>query len=72
MVNEDRVKRKLPTILVNGSLNQRQNFNDYQLTRYKLRRLEKKNPPKFKRVIRKAVKALEEIENALESVDFEF
>jgi len=70
MVNEERVRNKLATILVNGNLKKRQNFNDYQLLRYKIRRLEKKNKPKFNS--RRVVKVLEDFERALESVEFEF
>jgi len=72
MVNEERVRNKLATILVNGNLKKRQNFNDYQLLRYKIRRLEKKNKPKFNSRFRRVVKVLEDFERALESVEFEF
>lgn len=72
MVNEKRIKKKLPELLVDGPLTQRKNFNKYQLNRYKLGRIEKKNATFFNRHFRKVVKALEEFEEAMNNTKFEF
>lgn len=72
MVNEERVKKKLPTMLVDGSLSRKQNFNQYYAVRYRISRLEHKNKPLFRASFRKVVKALEDFEKAMNDLNFEF
>ena len=72
MVNEERVRKKIPELLSDGSLSIKSNLYKYQSQRKKLRKLERKHNFFFNRQIMKVVKALEEFENAMENVDFEF
>jgi len=72
MVNEKRIKNKLPELLSDGPLTHRKNYNKYQLTRYKINRMEKKRPFFLTQHIRKIKMILEEIEKKMESTEFEF
>lgn len=72
MVNEERVRKKLPELLADGSLSVRSNLYLYQSRRRKLRRIERKHNFFFNRQVRKVVKALEDFERAMEELNFEF
>jgi hypothetical protein len=47
MVNADRVKRKLPYLLVDGSTTKKKGWNSLMRYRYRYSRFKKKNPEKF-------------------------
>lgn len=66
MVNKDRVKRKLPELLVDGPLTNRNYLYKYQATRKKLSRIEKKSPVLFENYFQKIVRAFKEFEKAME------
>jgi len=66
MVNKDRIKRKLPELLANGPLTNRNHLYKYQSTRKKLVRIEKKSPIIFNNYFQKIVKAFREFEKAME------
>lgn len=76
MVNEERIRKKIPELLVDGSLSVRSNLYKYQSQRRKFRRIELKDFFSFNRHTKKCasiiVKALEEYERVMNNLEFEF
>jgi len=72
VVNEERVRKKIPELLSEGSLSIKSNLYKYQSQRRKLRHIERKHNFFFNRHVKKVVKALEDFENAMDNIDFEF
>ena len=48
VVNADRVKRKLPSLLLDGSTTSKKGWRVFMRYRYRLEQLKKPNPEKFK------------------------
>jgi hypothetical protein len=77
MVNADRVKRKLPSLLVdncsNGGLNaesrakHKKGWNKFMRTRTRLSRLKKRSPEKYNTITNKIIADLNELETAVSS-----
>lgn len=65
MVNEKRVKDKIPELLSEGSLSVPENLYKYQSTREKLRRIEKKNPFVLNQIVKSIKRELEAIDELL-------
>jgi hypothetical protein len=65
MVNADRVKRKLPSLLCNGSTTDKKQWNKHNKIVYRLQRFKKRNPEKFGSLYNKLIAVLEEFENAV-------
>jgi hypothetical protein len=70
VVDEARVKRKIPELLINENV--RDNPKQYFLLREKAMTLERNNPNVFRGSLHKIVKSLDDLERKLDSVDFEF
>lgn len=66
MVNRDRIRGKLPELLVNGPLTIKENLYDYQTKRKKLRRIERQRKSVFNHYLGKIVRAFKEFEEAME------
>ena len=75
-MNADRVKRKLPSLLVSGptyclrnsksfSLRKKENWNRLMRTRYRVEQLKRKNPEKYNTLINKLIADLSEVEKAI-------
>ena len=62
MVNADRVKQKLPGLLVNAKTTKRKAWNEFMRKRYPLRRLRKSNPKKHDSLMNELLCVLEKIE----------
>jgi hypothetical protein len=65
MVNADRVKRKLPSLLCDGDTNQRKNNNAFMRNRYRLQQFKKRNPQRFNRLINRLCVILDEIDKEM-------
>jgi hypothetical protein len=63
MVNVDRVKKKLPSLLCSGKTSERKNNNVFMRNRYRLQQFKKRNPERFGTLISELVYVLEKIEN---------
>ncbi len=63
MVNADRVKRKLPSLLVGDCSNRRKkSWNKFIRTRSRLSTFKKNNPEKFNTLINRVIADLSELE----------
>ena len=67
MVNADRVKRKLPSLLVDGSTTKKKGWNILMRYRYRYSRFKKKNPEKFNTLANKLIFDLTEFEEELKT-----
>jgi len=65
MVNMDRVKRKLSSLLCDGDTSERKNNNAFMRNRYRLQQFIKKNPDRFNTLTNELVSVLEKIDNEL-------
>jgi len=66
LVNANRVKQKLPGLLVNGKTSKKKNHSDFYKKRYRLQQLNKRNPEKSDTLLNKLCAVLVEIEEAAE------
>ena len=62
MVNADRVKKKLPSLLCNGDTSERENNNAFMRNRYRLRQFQKRNPQRFNCLINQLCALLDKID----------
>jgi hypothetical protein len=68
VVNAERVKRKLPSLLVDGCSNRnKKKWRIYMRYSYRLTQFKKNNPDKFNTLTNRLVADLTEIENAVNS-----
>jgi hypothetical protein len=66
MVNADRVKRKLPSLLVDDCSNRhKKDWNKFMRTRNRLSNFKKHNPEKFNTLTNKIIADLDELEKAV-------
>ena len=65
MVNADRVKRKLPSLLVDGDTSKRKNSNAFFRNRYRLRQFIDRNPRRFNSLFNELIGVLKEIDKEL-------
>ena len=66
MVNTDRVKRKLPSLLVDDCSNRhKKSWNKFMRSRYQLEQFKKNNPEKFNTLTNKVIADLKKIEKAV-------
>jgi hypothetical protein len=68
MVNADRVKRKLPSLLCDCDTTKRENNNAFMKNRYRLQRFMKRNPQRFNTLTNRLLAVLEEIDVELQRV----
>lgn len=66
MVNANRVKQKLPGLLVNGDTSKAKNQNAFHKQRYRLQQLNKRNREKSDTLLNKLCAVLVEIEETAE------
>ena len=68
MVNAERLKRKLPSLLVDDCSNRnKKSWNKFMKTRRKITHFKKHNPEKFNTLTNKIIAALTELEKAVSS-----
>jgi hypothetical protein len=67
LVNADRVKRKLPSLLVDGVTTKKKSWNSLMRYRYGLSRFKKKHPERYNALANKLIADLAEIEKAVNS-----
>ena len=67
LVNADRVKRKLPSLLLDGSTNTKKGWKAFMRSRYRFDRFKKKHPEKFNTLTNKLVADLAELEKECNS-----
>jgi hypothetical protein len=75
MINADRVKRKLPSLLVDGPTNcskkaekaKKKNWNNLRFYDYRLKRLQKKNPERCNFLTNKIFADLDELKDELKN-----
>jgi hypothetical protein len=65
MVNADRVKRKLPSLLCNGDTSKKENKNMFMRNRYRMIQFQKQNPQRFNCLINQFCAILDEIESEM-------
>jgi hypothetical protein len=65
MVNVDRVKRKLPSLLYDDETSKRENNNVFMQNRYRLQQLKKRRPQKLNTLANELVSVLEKIEREI-------
>jgi hypothetical protein len=65
MVNADRVKEKLPGLLVDAKTTKHKAWNEFMRNRYRLRKLMDRNPQRFNCLIVQLCEVLEEIEKEI-------
>ena len=65
MVNADRVKRKLPILLVDGSTTEKKSWNSLMRCRYRFQRLKRHNPDKFYNLTNRILADLADLEKAI-------
>ena len=70
MVNADRVKRKLLSLLVDDCSNRhKEDWNKFMRSRYRLEQFKKKNPEKFNTLTNKIIADLTDLEKAVSNGD---
>ena len=65
MVNADRVKRKLPCLLVDDSTTKKKGWNSLMRYRYRYSRLKKKNLERYNILTHRIITDLTELEKAV-------
>jgi len=65
LVNANRVKRKLPSLLVDGVTTEKKGWNNLMRFRYRLERLRKNNPEKFNTLTNNLIADLTEFEKVV-------
>lgn len=65
MVDANRIKRKLPSLLINGETTIKKNWNDHNRVVYHIQQFKKRNPQKFNTLVNKLITVLEEFEKAV-------
>jgi hypothetical protein len=67
LVNADRVKRKLPSLILDGSTNNKKGWKAFMRSRYRLDRFKEKHPERFNTLTNKVIADLNELEKAVSS-----
>jgi hypothetical protein len=66
LVNADRVKRKLPSLIVDDCSNRhKKSWNKFMRSRYQLEQFKKRNPKKFDTLTNKIMADLTELEKEI-------
>ena len=65
LVDADRVKRKLPSLLLDGSTNSKKGWRAFMRSRYRYEQFQKRNPEKFNTLTNKVIADLNELEKAV-------
>jgi len=65
VVNSDRVKRKLPSLLIDGETTDKRNWTTHNRLVYRLQQFKKRNPQRYSFLANRLLTVLEEIEKAV-------
>lgn len=65
MVNADRVKRKLPSLLVESSTTKKKSWNSLMCYRYRVTKFKKRQPEKFASIANRIILDLTDLEKAV-------
>lgn len=65
MVNAERVKRKLPSLLVDCSTTKKESWNNLMRYRYQFARFKKRHPEKFNSITNRILLDLADLEKAV-------
>ena len=65
MVNVDRVRRKLPSLLVDGDTSKRKHNKEFMRNRYGLQHFQRRNPKRFSNLTNQLMVILEEIDRKI-------
>jgi hypothetical protein len=65
LVNVDRLKKKLPSLLCSGDTSKPENNNAFMRNRYRLSQLQKRKSQRFNALLNQLFVALEEIEKEI-------
>jgi hypothetical protein len=65
LVNADRVKRKLPSLLVEGSTTGKKSWNSLMCYRYRFTQFKKRQPEKFNSITNRILLDLIDLEKAV-------
>ncbi len=65
MVSADRVKRKLPSLLVDGSTTEKKSWNSLMRYRYRFTQFRKRQPEKFNSITNRIILDLTDLEKAV-------
>ena len=65
MVNANRIKKKLPSLLVDGDTSKQKFQNEFMRNRYWLQQLNKKNPERVNSLVNELVSVLDQIDREL-------
>ena len=69
MVNADRVKRKLPSLLVDSSTTKKRSWNSLMRYRYRFTQFKKRQPEKFNAITNRILLDLADLEKAVNETD---
>ena len=69
MVNADRVKRKLPSLLVDSSTTKKKSWTSLMRYRYRSEQFKKNNPKKINTLTNRIIADLKEIEKTVDSLN---
>ena len=64
-MNADRVKRKLPSLLVDGSTTEKNSWNNLMRYRYRFTQFKKRQPEKFNSITNRIILDLTDLEKAV-------
>jgi len=67
LVNADRVKRKLPCLLLDNDANSKNGWRVFMRTRYRFEQFKKRTPEKFDTLVNRIIADLSELEKAVNS-----
>ena len=65
MVNADRVKRKLPSLLIDSSTTKKKSWNSLMRYRYRFTQFKKRQPEKFNSITNRILLDLADLEKAV-------
>jgi hypothetical protein len=71
LVNADRVKRKLPSLLIDGSTTKREDWNSLMRYRYRFTRFKKWQPEKYNSITNRIFADLMDLEKAVNEANNE-
>jgi hypothetical protein len=65
-LNADRIKRKLPSLLVDGSTTEKKSWNSLMRYRYRFTQFKKQQPQKFNSITNRILSDLVDLEKAID------
>ena len=68
-MNGDRVKRKLPSLLVDGSTTKKKSWNSLTRYRYRVAQFKKRKPEKFNSITNRIILDLTDLEKAVNELN---